>query len=221
MRIVGLKPVDANGNPSSSFVSVKWEESGNYVDTILTNYKKVPVTDNLGNASNGMASIGHLPSDKFTGTTSFVDPKAKYHKYASNFIPSPYLGDIPNPEYYKTLDRGNGLSDFNGLNNTQILVELGSDYTAANAAWKYSDGSSNLQWYLPALGELCYIMPRFNEINNSITALGGVAFGEYNRFSSSTEFMGDFASILNSETGIVNDYLKKDVGKNVIVFSRL
>lgn len=171
-RIISLKYVGKNGAASSTNVGIEWGKYG--TDTSLTNFTGVPKTDNAGSTSTSSSSYGYLPSDKFTGTTSYVDSKAKYYNSTSYMIPSPYLNDGPNPEYYKEISGNNALSDFNGLSNTEVLVGLGTSYTAANAAYKYNDGVSNLQWYLPAMGELGYIMPRFNEINNVITALGGI-----------------------------------------------
>ena len=203
VRLIGLKPVDKNGNQSDSHQYLYWETSGNYVDTSLTNYNRVPTTDNAGSTSTGSDSYGYLPSDKFTGAQSYVDPEAKY-KGSSRLIPSPYLGDSPNPEYYKTISGyNNAMSDFNGLSNTQTLVGLGSNYQAANAAWKYSDGVSNLQWYLPAAGELGYIMPRFNLINASLTAVGGVAVDGSYYFWSSTENYSSDACVLYTGDGNV------------------
>ena len=192
VRIIGLKPVDSNGNQSSSHVYMKWGPSG--TDTTLTNYTKVPTTDNVGSTSTGAGNYGYLPSDKFTRATSFVDPKAKYYG-STPYIISPYLGDAPNSEYNKTISDNNALSDFNGLSNTETLVGLGTGYTAANSAWKYNDGASNLQWYLPAMGELGYLMPRFNEINNTITSLDGLAVDGNNNFWSSSEYgeLGSFS----------------------------
>ena len=209
-RIISLKPVDKNGNQSSSHVEMVWGELG--TDTSLTNYTKVPTTDNAGSTSTGSNRYGYLPSDNFTGMTSYVDSKAKYNNTRiSIMIPSPYLGDAPNPEYYKTISGNNALSDFNGLSNTQILVGLGTGYTAANAAYKYKDVASNLQWYLPGMGELGYIMPRFNVINNTITTLGGLAIdGSYN-FWSSTEYSDGYAYYLYTDNGDV-DYDDKDYG---------
>ena len=168
-RIASLKGVDKNGNQSSMHVEMCW---GYNTDISLTSYTKVPITDNAGSTSTGSSGDGRLPSDRFKGKISYVDSKARYYS-TSYMIPSPYLGDTPNPEYYKAITGNNLLSDFNGLSNTQTLVGLGSDFEAANAAWKYKDGTSNLQWYLPAMGELGYLMPRFKVINNTITALGG------------------------------------------------
>lgn len=92
----------------------------------------VPITDNTNAVSSGVANVGYLPSDKFTGYPSYVDPKANY-RGTSGRIPSPYLGDRSNPDYYKKILGGNVLSNFSGLTNTQILVNFGLEYVAANA----------------------------------------------------------------------------------------
>ena len=203
-RIIGLKPVDESGNPSSSHVSIKW--GSRTVDTTLTNYTTVPITDNAGSTSTGSNINGYLPSDMFTGSQSYVDSEAKYQGNTP-MTPSPYLGDKPNPEYSKELSGNNALSDFNGLSNTEYLVGLGSDYVAASAAWNYSDGVSNLQWYLPAAGELGYLMLRFKKINASISAVGGVVVDSGYIWSSS-ELSSVYAYGLYTTTGHVNGYGK-------------
>ena len=204
VRIISLYGVDKNGNQSNSHISMVWGGYG--ADTSLTNFTKVPTTDNAGSTSSGSDDVGYLPSDSFTGATSFVDPKAKYSQ-TSYLIPSPYLGEEPNPEYYKELDGGNGLSDFNGLSNTQTLVGLGTGYTAANAAYKYNDGVRNLRWYLPALGELGYLLLRINEINKTITALGGVAVAS-DYFWSSSEYSINNAYRLGTNSGNIGTNTK-------------
>lgn len=207
-RIASLYGVDENGNQSSSNINMVWDQSMD-VDTSLVNYTRVPITDNAGSTSTGSNSIGYLPSDKFTGTQSFVDYEVYY--FIDNytpFIPSPYLGDRPNPEYYKILEGGNALSDFNGLSNTETLVGLSLDYVAANAAWKYKDGASNLQWYLPAMGELGYLMVRFNEINNTITTLGGLALHRGHDFWSSSECIDNKIYTMFTASGDIYPYGK-------------
>ena len=209
-RIVSLLYVHEDGITSTSYTAITWGSIS--TDTSLTNYKNVPTTDNNGSTSTGSSDYGRLPSDNFTGATSFVDPKAKYSQ-TSNLIPSPYLGDDKtlNPEYCKAISGyNNALSDFNGLSNTETLVGLGTGYTAANAAYKYNDGASNLQWYLPAMGELGYLMPRFKEINKTITALGGVAIDIYNYIWSSSECSSYRAYLLNTFDGYVANYDKTE-----------
>jgi hypothetical protein len=206
-RIVSLKSVDTIGNQVDLHVKMMWGGYG--TDTSLTNYTKVPTTDNIGSTSTGSSSSGYLPSDKFTGTTSYVDSKVKYSTTnTSDMIPSPYLGESPNPEYYKTISGNNVFSDFNGLSNTQTLVNWGTDYTAANVAYKYNDGVSNLQWYLPGMGELGYILPRFNVINNTLTTLGGLTIDGDNYFWSSSEFSDILAFRLRTDDGYVRSMSK-------------
>ena len=196
-RIIGLQ----------NQVEKTWGRYG--TDTSLTNYTKVPTTDNAGSASTGSDSYGYLPSDKFTGETSFVDSTAKYSE-TSNLIPSPCLGDDQtfNSEYSKEISGNNCLSDFNGLENTRVLQGLGSDYEAAQYCWSYSDGASNLQWYLPAAGELGFLVARFNAINAAITAVGGVAVaGDYG-FWSSSEYSSSYACRVDADNGYVYNYSK-------------
>ena len=177
-RILTLKGVDSSGNAVDSLVGMTWGIRG--TETVLTNYDRVPTTDNSSNINNGSGDWGKLPSDNFSLDQSFVDPKAKYAggNVDDPLIASPYLGDdnTLNPAYYEAISGyNNALSDFNGLSNTQTLVSLGSNYVAANAAWKYKDGVSNLQWYLPAMGELGFMIVRRKEINNTLSMLGAIS----------------------------------------------
>ena len=201
-RIISLLYVHEDGITSTSSKGVIWARFS--TDTSLTNFTKAPITDNTGNISTDVNDYGRLPSDNFSGATSFVDPKAKYYN-STPYAVSPYLGDGPNPEYYKTITGNNVLSDFNGLSNTQTLVGLGTGYIAANAAYKYKDGASNLQWYLPGMGEFGYIMPRFNVINNTLTALGSPTIHSSTYWSSS-EYSADRIYLLNIRDGTFDYY---------------
>lgn len=196
---------------------------GEYSDiSELNNYNKVPTTDNAGNTSTSSHVSGFLPSDKFTGNTSYVDSVAKYSQ-SSNMIPSPYITmngkNEPNPEYYKTILSGetnvNVLADFDGLNNTQILVSLGTDCPAANACWTYKDAAnSDIQWYLPACGELGYMMPRFNEIQAGLAAVSAVQLRPSISYWSSSEdsnfayYVSTYNGSVFNETKITNYYVR-------------
>ena len=208
LRIVSLKYVDAGGNTSITYKGMKWRTSTTEVNTNLTDFTKVPITNNTGSTSTSSGSSGYLPMDNIAGSISFVDPTTNYSSNTP-WIPSPYFGTIPNPEYYKTLSGNNALSDFNGLSNTQTLVGLGTDYVAANAAWKYDDGVSNLQWYLPAIGELGYLGPRFNTINQQIKAIGGAALPSMRYLWSSTESAASRSYFFGCLTGQIA-YTSKD-----------
>ena len=210
-RMVALTFVDGYGNGNTDINTLIEVEWGPVKNTDLIDFNRVPTTDNSSSTTTGSDSYGYLPSDVFTGTQSFVDAQAKYSQ-SSNLIPSPYLNDTTmNPAYSKTISGYNNvLSDFNGLSNTQTLVGLGSTYTAANAAWNYSDGASSTQWYLPAMGELGFLMPRLNAINAVIMALRGVGFNTqyYPDIWSSSEDT-QYAFYLNQLDGEVNKTSKK------------
>lgn len=201
-RILSLKAVDSSGNATTSHSSMIWGVS--VIDTTLTNYDSVPITNNTGSVSSSYNSLGYLPSDNFTGNTSYVDSKAKYSTADTKKIPSPYNGNEFNTDYSKDISGYNNvLSDFNGLSNTQVLVGLGSNYKAANAAWDYNDGVSNTQWYLPSASELGFMIARFKAINNTISQLGGVVVPS-TVFWSSTEYSSSRVYSMGTDYGGVN-----------------
>lgn len=119
-----------------------------------------------------------------------------YAQYVNICLPSPYLtDDSRNPMYYTTSATTlNALSDFNGKSNSEYVCELHNKYqnlsTATNivisnygtaskplfpsVAMCYiyqTKGTNKGDWYLPSLGELGYIMPKFNQINNSLNKI--------------------------------------------------
>jgi hypothetical protein len=124
-------------------------------------------------------------------------------------IPSPYLTvdgkNEPNPAYYAEISGyNNALSDFTGLSNTQILVELDSaKHRAANHCWTYSDGVSTTQWYLPSIGELGYMMPRVNEINAGLAAVFAVQLDSSCICWSSSECSSNTAYTVQTNVGYV------------------
>lgn len=206
-RMVSLKFATDNGTSSDSSVGLKWGPTG--TDTTLTNYNRVPTKNTVGSGILVANANGYLPSDNFSSKASLIDPEAKYYRNDyTHMIPSPYHYDTANPDYYGAIEGyNNALSDFDGSGNTATLVGLGSDYTAANAANNYSDGVSGAKWYLPAMGELGYLMPRFKKINNAIAVAGGVALPSEG-FWSSTEYGSRAAFYLYTSNGNVSNYTR-------------
>jgi hypothetical protein len=192
--------------------SPTWGDSK--TDTSLTNYNRLPTTDNAGATTTGSAEFAFLPSDKFTGTVSYVDPGTQYSDTSRNMVPSPYLTvdgkNEPNPAYYAEISGyNNALSDFSGKANTELLVGLGTDYIAANQCWTYSDGVSTTQWYLPACGELGYMIPRFNEIQAGLEAVSADQLIPSNPYWSSSECSSKYAySVGMNADGAVSTYHK-------------
>lgn len=176
---------------------------------------RVPKTDNLGGSITSDHYFGNFPSDMYLGIQSYVDPKAFYGFYASNgglieegFIPSPYLGDEPNPEYYSPIENYNNLlSYFDGYENTDKFVTLA--VSSAIAARNYQTiGFNELTWHLPDLGEMGYLLARYNLIQESLTELkvSQLIIGEYAVSSKYTN--GDYMRSVNSMDGEASTFDK-------------
>lgn len=236
--VMSLKPMncDTPSTGGTSEQSMYWGVYGTNISGLPDLYQ-VPT----GNTSNGIPTgstySSYLPSDKFSGTQCAHDTDAYYN--SSSYIPSPYFTDgSRNPGYYQTSSpssSNNVLADFDGKGNTQkIITQRGTkdynswtpgsiteaDYPAASCCdMFYTEGTSRGDWYLPACGELGYIMPPFNKINDAIdkmrTAYGssvGVELRTTFSYWSSTESDSDLALIVNTSYGRVSDGSKNGYG---------
>ena len=214
-RIISLNWGSSSSTSSTSTSIMRW--STQTADTSLKDYDRVPTTDNAGSTTTGSYSYGYLPSDKFTGTQSYVDPITKYKK-TTYMIPSPYLGDKPNPAYYSEISGyNNALADFDGKDNTDVLVALGADYVAANAARNYkAAGAEEIEWYLPAMGELGYLMVRFNKIQAALTKVNAPQLDGVQFYGSSSEG----ASLRNAFQMLTNEGTAQDTTKANFVLVR-
>lgn len=89
------------------------------------------------------------------------------------------------------------MSDMNGKSNTNNIIKArgtkdyltwkpssgstASDYPAASCCnMYYTEGTKQGDWYLPSIGELCYIIPYVENIDTSIDKVGGIKFGTIN-----------------------------------------
>ena len=226
--------------PSTGGTSEQPMYWGEYGDVIsLPNLNKVP----NGNTSNGIPTgqtpSAYLPSDKFSGTQCAHDTDAYYNGSSYAPIPSPYLTDgSRNPGYYQTTSpssSSNALADFDGIGNTEkIITQRGTkdynswtpgstteaDYPPASCCDMFhTEGTSQGDWYLPACGELGYIMPPLNKINEAIsnmrTAYGssvGVELLTSGSYWSSTECSTLIARDVYTDSGYVYDDEKVNGG---------
>ena len=201
-RIVSLKAVDSSGNASTSHQDMVWGPWN--TNTSLTDYDDIPILDSNQELSSSGGNYGYLPLDDASfAFQSKVDTSAYYfYSNHGDYIPSPYSNGELNHDYCVELSDNNRLSDFNGLSNTEVLVGLGSNYVAANAAYIYTDGASNTQWYLPSAGELGFLVARINAINNTISTLGEVVV-TFDSMWSSTENSNRYASYIFMGNGLV------------------
>lgn len=213
IRIISLKSIDSKGDVSNnSDTQGNWQVLSlgeDYTNTPLEAYNRIIIINSDG-TYRGNSTTGRLPSDNFTGIQSPEDSKSKYFYDNSLFlIPSPYLeNDEINQLYNDEIDSNdddlrNMLSDYNGTYNTHTLVSLGSNYISANLAWNYYDGISNFQWYIPAAGELGFLLVRLKTINETLAALNGVLIHQDRTYMSSTECYATSICSIDFGTGEV------------------
>lgn len=132
------------------------------------------VSEARSNILSGKSSAPSLPSTPSTGTYNLsADGVAQYPTYSRvEFAPSPYLVDgSRNPIYYsREISAVNALSDFNGDVNTEYLLnKWGSRADAVDTCSRFKTlGTESGDWYLPACGELGYVVARLGEIKNAI-----------------------------------------------------
>ena len=217
MRLIAIYGVDSAGtrNETGETFSMWHHSTTRYDAPELDNYYyQGPGLDIESNTI--IDSQGYYRcSDKFTAQLNPYDPGYGWYSTTGKIIaPSPYKSDGSFNEQFidNTFFPYNGYlnphTDFNGKGNTDILVGLGTDYTAANVARKYKayDGDT-LEWYLPSAGELAVYFHDFNKINNAISKVGGVELRRSTYWSSS-ETSNDGALRLRITNGTLSGYSK-------------
>lgn len=169
------------------------------------------------NVASGCISGEATHFNKTTAVSNSYDPGTYWLSAQIHHIASPYL-DV-NGEYVFNEGVYNGcvngivsaLSDMDGKANTTVIEN--SDHKAAIYCAGYSTaGTSHGDWYLPAIGELAFIMPRFDTINDAITKVGGTSFGTANSYWSSTQSSANYAYYIYTRSGAVADNNKSNAG---------
>lgn len=238
--VMSLKEMncDTPDSGSTSYNSMYW---GGYGDDIsLHNFDTVCHVgnqDNLSETVQGTTSYAYLPSDKssFDALDNPYDTETGYYYNDSDYhIPSPYKNDGSfNTEYSRTSspsDSNNAMSDFEGVENSQVLWDLSTSqsnwktasgitnnsgsgyYPAACCCWRYhTNGTKQGNWYLPACGELGYMIVRFQKIAYAITKMRnaygssvGVELNTNNYYWSSSEYSSNYARGVDTFYGNVN-----------------
>ena len=256
--VMSLKEMNYNvpDNGSPSYVKIQWGQAGTDIST-LTNYNQVCYVSDYGVTINkdvlGVIDYAYLPSDKFTTVQNPYDKDTYFYLNDDIYAPSPYNDDdTRNPAYYQTASpssSNNAMSDFDGMGNTEILCDLataqsdwktassithegGSGYSpAACCCWRYhTEGTKQGDWYLPAMGELGYMMVKFNKINQTINTLrsaygstvGIQVYVSYDgHYWSSSESSSTYARYLHTGEGSVGEAFKNSYGNYVRAFLRV
>ena len=178
-------------------------------------------------------NTGCIPgqASHFTKTVNNkYDSGTYWYNNLVHHIASPYL--YVNGEYVFNDGVYNGcvngivsaLSDMDGKANTTVIEN--SDHKAAIYCAGYSTaGTSHGDWYLPAIGELAFIMPRFDTINEAISNVGGTSFGKDSIYWSSTQGStldsgSSLAYTIYAKNGVIQDN-NKNTNLRVRPFFRL
>ena len=247
--VMSLKPMNCSTPATGGTYeqSMYWGVYGTDIST-LPNLNQAPIVgsgSNVGNVDStvtGQDDYPYLPSDRLSAVQCPHDIDAYYYSSSSSYnqAPSPYLTNgSRNPAYYQTTSpssSNNCLANFDGRGNTdKIITQRGNkeytswkpsssseaDYPAASCCdMFYTEGTQQGDWYLPAMGELGYIMPPFNKINEAITKMRnaygtsvGVTLGTSENYWSSSEYNSRYARIIYTDTGRVYYYFKSSYGR--------
>ena len=247
--VMSLKEMNYFTTPDTGSTSYQYICYGQYGrDLSLSNLTQAPTGNTEDGIPTGQTAEPYLPSDNLSTIQCLHDTDAYY--YDRPYAPSPYLTDgSRNPGYYQTISpssSNNCLADFDGKGNSKILWDnatsqsdwktastitnnRNSGYSpAACCCWRYhTDGTQQGDWYLPAMGELGYIMPPLNKINEAITnmrnAYGtsvGITLSTNYAYWSSSEYNDNHARYVSTGGGNVY-YNLKSYGYYVRAFLRV
>lgn len=209
---------------SSTWQHMMLAPSGN---TSLTNYNTYPIGSNPWSTSTPSTSTvsGSGGGNIYPSFTKYMrytisytnssNPTLYYNSSSSSSErpPIPYKSDgkTKNSAYNTGC-----MKDMDGKANCKVYLTArgtkdystwkpssgtASNYPAISCAdMYYTSGTSQGDWYIPAIGELCYIPPYVEKIDTSIRTLGGKGF------QNDPYFTGDGDLFLWSSTESSNGY---------------
>ncbi|WQJ53082.1 MAG: hypothetical protein [Hatfieldvirus porci] len=215
---------------------------------IWQKYKNNNVTDSTSstNTNNVYGTTTYNNLNDWYMYTSNLDEynKAENTHSGTAPIPSPYIGTngiyVFNGAYRTTTDTStNMFTDIDGKANTAVLLAditennrthnaalFCSEYTVKDSDTdEFSDWYAPGQWYLPAIGELVFILSGWATIQEAIYEYNqksglGTTFRTSNLYWSSTQYSNGKALYINTQYGLVG-YNSKNNTYYVRPFLRL
>ena len=203
VSLLNMSMITPDTGSSYTGISIPWGHVDEDISSLTnyTTVKKVnPLTGEATGTSNWVR-IPSDRAD-FTGYTDPISGDKYANKNYSGdttvtsgaedtFGPSPLTKDgYKNPLYYDT-SVVNALSDLSGKENTQLILNevtvtdwktsstlsytnVAGDYPAFECCWRFNTpGTAQGDWYLPASGELAFLLARYNAIDNGLSAVTG------------------------------------------------
>ena len=220
-RIMSLLECDLSNpsTPTTTHNTIYWGGKG--TDTSLTNYTTVPKLDGTTN------SWGYTGT-KWSYSSMTTSQSGLYYYNDSNKLKSPYLSDGVSQD---TSSLVGAMSDFDGRGNTDTLISLATGdsnwrtgsitnsyssgyYPAACACYRYNTpGTQKGDWYLPACGELVYVIyyiKLFQSILSKLNTLNSGSAVEMNTgyYWSSSEYSNYTSYYVGMGYGDVSNYNK-------------
>lgn len=200
-RFMSLKGMSLTSpNEGGSDTGICWGGYGSDI-TSLTNFQTVVTGDT---AAEGTETIGYVPNDG---------------RYSS-------MPHIPSPiDYFSAYSSTGATSDLDGKANTEKILAVDNAastawqaasaitndnstatvHPAAQCCWRFNPGSTNQgDWYLPSIGELAFIMPKFNDLQTAISNVSGVQLNRGRDYWSSTEYVEFGAWRVSPRSGCVD-----------------
>ena len=184
MSLKGMTLTSPNEGGSDTYIC--WGGYGSDIPS-LTNFKRVVTGDT-----------------KAEGTSLDGGCVPKNGSYSSTpHIPSPI-------DYFSAYSSAGATSDLDGKANTEKILAVDNAastawqaasaitnddstatvHPAAQCCWRFNPGSTNQgDWYLPSIGELAFIMPKFNDLQTAISNVSGVQLNRGHDYWSSTEYV--------------------------------
>ena len=183
----------------------------------LTNFGGV-VTGDI--TAEGTSSSGYVPKNgAYSSTPHIPSPIDYFSAYSSSGATSDLDGKA-NTEKILAVDNAASTA----WQTAESITDTGLTATvhpAAQCCWRFNPGSTNQgDWYLPAVGELAFIMPNFNDLQTAISDVSGVQLRGASDYWSSTECDEAKAWSVYTYTGVVN-FLNKNYVTNVRAFLAL
>lgn len=198
IRIMSLAWAGYDNGPSSSYNSKPY---GPQEDSSLTNFSfQGQFGISIYFPVEGGANKSSMSSDEKCGYTS--TGSYWYGPYSSNDTRNSGFFSC-SPSEYRASD------DTSGLNNTEVLYNYASG-SAAGYCWRFKDGYSNLQWYLPALGEFAFLVSRVRTISATCKHFGFDGMDYDHNYWTSTEATQNGAYTVNPTTGECYMYRKNE-----------
>jgi len=225
-RFISMAAMDPNNKEKGNYTEEPWmvwyKDGDSYECNYMVQRTKVPLDNNSDGTKDGDDTWGRISTlNSSNSDLTIANPQdlgTKYYKNTTNRIPSPYApdGSFNTKFHYRTANDEWALTDYRGDLNTRDVVyseDPGEGICPAfYSCEKFSPGYRDHEWYLPAIGELAFIPPRFDYIvskmQEAINAGSGGVVLSTNYYWSSSEWDSEYAWYVDMSGGYVGSYSK-------------